>query len=357
MLQQGVFNDLAGRQNVFEYDATTFIDPDVVIDEPGSVSIGQHCALRKGVVLRPESGHIVIGDHCTINHYCVLHAKGGITIGDWTIIAPHCGIYAQNHSFAAFDVPMTQQPNIGRGVYLMGDNWLGGHAVLCDDVTLGKGAVIGANATVTRSVPMACIAAGSPARVIKKRHEGPWDFAKVERAVLSGDMPAAIRTHVESRGERLAALLHAEDHVLDVGCGEGLITAMLAPRCARIVGCDYSREALRIARHAAPQIEFVYSNATYLRFPERAFSAVVLADVAEHLLPPQFRHALAEATRVLVEGGRLLVATPLTGKGRQTSTYAHIYEYSRGQLVDLLARHFRQTELVDAELGIFNATR
>jgi carbonic anhydrase/acetyltransferase-like protein (isoleucine patch superfamily) len=93
----------------------TFIDPDVVMDSPERVRIGAHCVLRKGVVLRPEGGTIVIGDHCVINHYCVFHAKGGICIGAWTIIAPHCGLYAQNHTFERFDEPITRQPNVGKG--------------------------------------------------------------------------------------------------------------------------------------------------------------------------------------------------------------------------------------------------
>jgi acetyltransferase-like isoleucine patch superfamily enzyme len=334
----------------------TSIDPDVVIDSPERVRIGAHCIIRKGVVLRPEGGTIVIGAHCVINHYCVLHAKGGIYIGDWTIIAPHCGLYAQNHTFERFDVPITRQPNVGKGIYLMGDNWLGAGTVVCDDVTLGKGAVVGANATVTRSIPMAAVAVGSPARVIRKRCGPSWDFRQRERAACAG-MPQEICDHVAERGRRLAALLGPQDVVLDVGCGEGIITALLAPRCRQVIGCDYSREAVATATKQFPGIQFVYSNSTCLRFENASFTQVVLSDVAEHLLPVQLEKTLDEADRVLRTGGSLLLATPLTGKGVRTSTYTHIYEYSAHEIEALLGRIFDEVRLQDGRFGIWTARK
>ena len=349
----GVFRDLHGRQNEFEYDATSDIDPDVVIDEPERVRIGTHTTLRKGVVLRPETGEIAIGDHCTINHYCVFHGKGGLHIGDWTIFGPNCGIFAQNHSFGSFELPITRQLNVGRGVYLMGDNWIGAHSVICDDVTLGKGAVVGANATVTRSVPMGWVTAGSPARIIQKRNDGPWDFRKVERAVWSDDMPADNHAWVRARAKRLAGLLKPSDHVLEIGCGEGLVAAVLAQNCERLVGCDYSAAAVKTARKSVPNAEFAYSNATHLRFSDASFSAVVMSDVAEHLLPAQFEHSLREVCRVLAPGGRVIIATPPTGSGTNTSTYCHIYEYSPEELNALLEPLFTDVTYVDQKFGVF----
>jgi len=336
--------------------AGTFIDPDVVIDSPQRVRIGTNCVIRKGVVLRAEGGEIVIGDHCVLNHYTVFHGKGGIYIGDWTIIAPHCGLYAQNHTFDSFDVPITRQPNVGKGIYLMGDNWLGAGAVLCDDVTLGKGAVIGANSTVTRSVPMGCIAAGSPARVIRKRYNDAWDFHQRERAALHG-MPAKISEYVNERGRRIASLVEAADRVLDVGCGEGAITSLLTRKCPNVTGCDYSTEAVEIAGKEHPKLQFVYSNSTHLRFEDNTFTKAVLSEVAEHLLPVQLARTLREIHRVLESGGTLVLSTPLTGKGAQTSTYAHIHEYSEVEIGALLKKIFGTARLVDRQFGILLAQK
>jgi len=334
----------------------TFIDSDVTVDSPQRVRIGANCVIRKGVVLRAEGGEIVIGDHCVLNHYTVFHGKGGIYVGDWTIIAPHCGLYAQNHTFDSFDIPITKQPNIGRGIYLMGDNWLGAGAVLCDDVTLGKGAVIGANSTVTKSIPMGCVAAGSPAEVIRKRFKDTWDFHQRERAAAHG-MPAAITEHVGERGRRIASLVDAGDRVLDVGCGEGIIASVLASKCPNVIGCDYSIEAMELAVKEYPSLQFVYSNSTHLRFEESSFTKVILSEVAEHLLPVQLHRTLSEIHRVLKPGGMLILTTPLTGKGTQTSTYAHIHEYSEAEIGALMTRVFGAARPMDRQFGILVAQK
>jgi acetyltransferase-like isoleucine patch superfamily enzyme/ubiquinone/menaquinone biosynthesis C-methylase UbiE len=353
MRSRNRLRDLDNRKNLVSRGKNTFIDPGVIVDQPPSIKIGSQCVIRKGVVLRPEDGEIIIGDHCVINHYTVFHGKGGVYLGDWTVIGPHCGFYAQNHSYERFDIPISQQKNVGKGIYLMGDNWIGSHSVICDDVTLGKGAIVGANSTVTKSVPMGSIVMGSPARVVKKRYTGSWDFNKVERATLSSQMPSEIRTHVERRGQRIREMIVSDDKVLDVGCGEGIITAILAEKCPSIIGCDYSLEALRMAKEKYQHITFMYSNSTTLRFDDESFTKAVLSDVAEHLLPQQFVKTLKEIRRVLVEDGILILTTPLTSRGTHCSTYAHIYEYSRDEVESILLNMFSHVELLDVNFGVF----
>ena len=350
------FRNLRNESVPFRCGPGTFIDPEVIIESPESVKIGSNCIIRKGVVLRPEGGEIIIGDNCVINHYCVFHGKGGIYIGDWTIVAPHCGFYAQNHTYENFDVPITKQPNTGRGIFLMGDNWVGAHSVICDDVTIGKGAVIGANSTVTKSVSMASIAVGSPARVIKKRYTGDWNFHNRERAVING-MPIKIYEHVNQRGLLIKELIDTKDSILDIGCGEGIITAILAEKAPNIVGCDYSIEAVGIAKEQYPHVEFVYSNSTNLAFGDESLKKVIMSDIAEHLMPVQFVKTLFEVNRVLQRGGKLILATPITGKQQNTSTYAHIYEYSEAEIKRLLNEIFLETELVNEQFGLFVAQK
>ena len=80
-----------------------------------------------------------------------------------------------------------------------------------------------------------------------------------------------------------------------------------------------------------------------------------LSDVAEHLLPGQLRQTLREVARVLRPQGTLILATPLTGNGRHTSTYAHIYEYSQAEIRVLLDRAFCDIRLLDDRFGILLA--
>jgi SAM-dependent methyltransferase len=246
--------------------------------------------------------------------------------------------------------------NVGKGIFLMGDNWIGGHSVICDDVTLGKGVVVGANSTVLTSVPMATVVAGSPARIIKKRHSGSWEFHKVERA-SKDEMPAEILEYVEKRGGAISNHVASYDLILEVGCGEGIVTSILAKIAPNIIGCDYSEDGLKIARKINPGIEFIFSSSTNLRFEDARFTKVVLSDVAEHLLPNQFIRTLEEIGRVLKTNGELVLTTPLTGRGRETSTYAHIYEYSEKEMIMILERYFRKVTLRDGAYGLFRAMK
>ena len=172
---------------------------------------------------------------------------------------------------------------------------------------------------------------------------------------MSGGMPAKIEAHVLKRGNLIKELIEPNDMILDVGCGEGIITAILSENCKKATGCDYSTEAVAIAKKNYPKIDFVYSNCTNLKFQDASFKKVVLSDVAEHLLREQFVRTLQEIRRVLMKGGVLIVATPLTGQKKNTSTYAHIYEYSPDEMRNILQSIFRDVKLIEETFGIFTA--
>ena len=173
-----------------------------------------------------------------------------------------------------------------------------------------------------------------------------------ERAVTEG-MPEKVYRHVLKRAALIEQWIAPEDRVLDVGCGEGLITSTLARRTAAIVGIDYSMEAVQDAKRRHPAIEFTCGNSTSLPFPNESFTKVTLSDVAEHLMPVQFIKSLLEIHRVLTPDGVLVLATPLTGRGTHGVNYAHIYEYAEAELKEILHGFFSEVRLVDREFGLF----
>ncbi len=146
-------------------------------NEGGSVLIGDHTHIHQDTVIETgEGGYLTIGSDTHIQPRCLLSAyTGSIEIGSAVQIAPNCAFYSYDHSILPGE-PITTQPLKTRGgIQVEDDALLGFGVIVLDGVRIGKGAVIGAGAVVTRSVPDAGIAAGAPARLIGMRDCGDQD--------------------------------------------------------------------------------------------------------------------------------------------------------------------------------------
>ena len=119
---------------------------------------------------------------------------------------------------------------------------------------------------------------------------------------------------VEQRRAVLAALaLRPGERVLDIGSGPGYLAAEMAGAVGAgglVHGIDASPGMLEVARRRArapgsAPVELVQADATALPFPDGSFDAAVSTQVYEYV--EDMPAALAEARRVLVPGGRLLV--------------------------------------------------
>jgi SAM-dependent methyltransferase len=155
---------------------------------------------------------------------------------------------------------------------------------------------------------------------------------------------------------RFALPYVTDKRVLEVGCGEGYGTALLAGEAAQVVGLDY--DALTVAHAGARyrQANFVRANLAALPLPDAAVDVVATLQVIEHV----WNHGefVRECLRVLRPGGQLLVTTPnrLTfSPGRDTPVNLfHTKEFTAAELAGLLtANGF----LVDAIYGLHAGDR
>ncbi|MEU6998705.1 methyltransferase domain-containing protein [Nonomuraea sp. NPDC046570] len=113
---------------------------------------------------------------------------------------------------------------------------------------------------------------------------------------------------------RLAALSRARpgDRVLDVGCGTGYLTRILAPvvgPAGQVTGVDASPPMIEYARRSAPgNCSYQVGEGQALDLPDAGFDVVVSSLAVHHIPAAERGAAVREMLRVLRPGGRLLIA-------------------------------------------------
>lgn len=113
---------------------------------------------------RPGKGAIHIGDYCMLCPGVRLSAAENIHIGDSCMFANNVLITDSDwHDLYDRIATGTAAPiNIADNV------WIGDSAIVCKGVSIGKNSIVGAGAVVTADIPADAIAAGNPARVVKR---------------------------------------------------------------------------------------------------------------------------------------------------------------------------------------------
>lgn len=167
-----------------------FIGDRVVIykaHEGGGVEIGMGSHVHNDTIIETGSGgSLTIGENTHIQPRCQFSAyKSTIFIGNGVQIAPNCAFYPYNHRMSPLEPIHRQTLTSKGGIHIDDDAWIGVGVIVLDGVRIGRGAVIGAGAVVTRDIPDGAIAAGVPAKVIGMRSSIPSeDGGKTGKEVL-----------------------------------------------------------------------------------------------------------------------------------------------------------------------------
>jgi len=138
---------------------------------------------------------------------------------------------------------------------------------------------------------------------------------------------------------------------LDLGCGTGVHTLMLARQGLLVKGIDISAPMLEKAREKTRgrdiPVEFIQGSVYELPFPEESFDLVLGITVFEFLKNPQ--EAAREALRVLKPGGRMVIGV-LGDRSPWTNFYRKLAR--EGDPVFQHARFFSPQDLLDLLPGV-----
>lgn len=101
--------------------------------------------------------------------------------------------------------------------------------------------------------------------------------------------------------------------VLDLGCGNGSLSHVIAEQGCEVVGVDTSAPGIAISRQSFPECQFIQADIYELPDTDmlQSFDVVLAIEVIEHLLYP--KELAKTAKKCLNPGGRLIISTPYHG--------------------------------------------
>ncbi len=161
-----------------------YFGSDIITHDPHCISIGDgsyfchHAILTawceyQGQVFQPD---IHIGKRAYVGEYSHITAINRISIGDNLLTGRWVTITDNGHGDSDYEsllIPPIDRQLCSKGGITIGNNvWIGDKATILAGVTIGDGAIIAANAVVTKDVSAYSIAAGNPAKIIKQNVMG-----------------------------------------------------------------------------------------------------------------------------------------------------------------------------------------
>lgn len=163
--------------------------------------IGSDCNICDGVFIE---GEVTVGDRCTVK--CGVQLWSGLLVGNDVFIGPNATF--TNDKFPRSKKYQTRYPQ----TVLEDGCSIGANATILPGVTIGRGAMVGAGAVVTHSVPPYAIVAGSPATII--------GYDEDASQVLEQDSDPVEDPVVRVKGVKVVKLPHIVDLRGDLTVGE-----------------------------------------------------------------------------------------------------------------------------------------
>lgn len=140
-----------------------------------NVEFGAHariCAVGNFANMQSFTPQLKIGNNVVIQTLCHIGCINKVVIGDYTTMGAR--VYITDHTHGTSElkdllIPPRKRDLVSKGPVIIGKNvHIGENSCIMPGVTIGDYCIIGANSVVTRDIPMGCIVAGVPAKILKQ---------------------------------------------------------------------------------------------------------------------------------------------------------------------------------------------
>ena len=166
------------KANHLHSGGANYIGFDVKFVNRGTITLGNSVIIRPSTRVYAGNAQSLVsfGDGTELGEHSTISSNNKVIFGNDVLTGPHIFVADHNHAYTNISVPISKQGvkcNPTDEVVIGDGSWIGTNVVIVGNVHIGKHCVIGANSVVTKDIPDYSVAAGIPAKVIKR-----YDFER-----------------------------------------------------------------------------------------------------------------------------------------------------------------------------------
>lgn len=158
------------------FGTNSWLAPRITLGNPQNISIGEGSSVMSHCVLETCPGiakpDLQIGNGVSLGEYTHITCATKVVVGDGVLTGRFVLISDNAHGASLAsecDTPPIARALSSKGSVVIGRNvWIGDKATILPGATVGDGAIIAANAVVTKDVPAYTVAGGNPAKILKQ---------------------------------------------------------------------------------------------------------------------------------------------------------------------------------------------
>jgi acetyltransferase-like isoleucine patch superfamily enzyme len=143
------------------------VSPKSEVELTPHLKIGKNSVIGSYTKLKSSEGPIELGVGVSVATHCFIGShKGGISIGDYSMLGPFVSVVANDYRYDRLDRPISLQDKTSKGIVIGNGVWLGSGVVVLDGSHIGDGAIVTPNSVVSGRVAENAVVQGNPAKQI-----------------------------------------------------------------------------------------------------------------------------------------------------------------------------------------------
>jgi len=140
-------------------------------------SLGEASTIEDFSAINNGVGDVIIGNRTRIGLSNTI--IGPVNIGNDVRLAQNVVLSGLNHNYEEIDSPIHEQGVSTKPIMIEDESWIGANVVILPGVTIGKHSIVAAASVVTKDIPKYTLAAGNPAKVLKKYNFETQEWEKL----------------------------------------------------------------------------------------------------------------------------------------------------------------------------------